>query len=164
MHVPDRVSGLSVAGLGALAAYGGSLLPPVPGQQVGPNVFPMVVGAGLILCGLLIAFGIGESFEKEAEADLVAHSDAPAEPPRQGMLWGLRALIPPALLLFYVLVSEGLGFVPTAAMMVLVMALALGARLVLAVPLAIVAPLAVHLVFAKLLRVALPPGLLPLPW
>ena len=39
--------------------------------------------------------------------------------------------------------------------------MALGARLRLAVPLAIVAPLVVHLVFSKLLRVPLPPGLLP---
>ena len=43
--------------LGGVAAYGGSRLPPVPGQQVGPNVFPIVIGAGLILCGALIALG-----------------------------------------------------------------------------------------------------------
>ncbi len=48
MFIPDKVSGVVLAGLGAAAAYGGSLLPPVPGQQVGPNVFPMVVGAGLV--------------------------------------------------------------------------------------------------------------------
>ena len=47
MIIPDKVSGLFLIGLGAAAAYGGSLLPPVPGQQVGPNVFPMVVGGGL---------------------------------------------------------------------------------------------------------------------
>jgi putative tricarboxylic transport membrane protein len=34
----------------------------------------------------------------------------------------------------------------------------------LAVPLAIAAPLLVHLVFYKLLRVPLPAGLLPAPW
>jgi putative tricarboxylic transport membrane protein len=42
--------------------------------------------------------------------------------------------------------------------------LALGARLRLAIPLAIGAPLFVHLVFSKLLRVPLPPGLVPAPW
>ena len=163
MRLPDRVSGLILVGLGAVAAYGGSLLPPVPGQQVGPNVFPVVVGGGLVLCGVMIAFGVGHTFEDEAEADLAAHSDTDTTPPR-GRLWNLRVLIPPALLLFYVLASERLGFVVTAAIMVIALSLALGARLRLAIPLAVFAPVGVHLVFAKLLRVALPPGLLPMPW
>ena len=47
---------------------------------------------------------------------------------------------------------------------VLATALAFGARWRLAVPLAILAPLLVHLVFYKLLRVPLPAGLLPAPW
>ena len=67
--------------LGGLAAYGGSRLPPVPGQQIGPNVFPMVVGIGLVLCGGMIALGVGRRFEEEAEADLAAHSDR--APPRR---------------------------------------------------------------------------------
>ena len=49
-------------------------------------------------------------------------------------------------------------------MIVLVASLALGARLRLAIPLAIGAPLFVNLVFLKLLRVPLPSGLLPMPW
>ena len=79
MRLPDRVTGLFLVGLGAAAAYGGWQLPPVPGQPVGPNVFPLVVGIGLCLCGLMIAFGIGHQFEEEAEADLVAHSDLPTD-------------------------------------------------------------------------------------
>ena len=34
----------------------------------------------------------------------------------------------------------------------------------LAVPLALLAPIGVHLIFAKLLRVPLPIGLIPMPW
>ncbi len=74
------------------------------------------------------------------------------------------ALVPPGLLLFYVLAVDRLGFLVTAAAIVLMASLALGARLRLAVPLAIGAPLFVHLVFSKLLRVPLPPGLVPAPW
>jgi putative tricarboxylic transport membrane protein len=171
MRLPDSVTGLFLAGLGGLAAYGGWLLPPVPGQQVGPNVFPMVIGFGLCLCGVLIALGIGRRFEAEAEEDLAAVEDRaaqedPAAPPpaRRHPLHGLRALLPPALLLFYVLAVERLGFFLTAAAIILVASLALGARLRLAAPLAILATLGVHLVFYKLLRVPLPEGLLPLPW
>jgi putative tricarboxylic transport membrane protein len=156
---------LFLIALGGVAAYGGSRLPPVPGQQIGPNVFPIVVGAGLALCGALIALGVGHRFEEEAQADLAAHSDQAAEPPRTHGWWrGLMALVPPGLLLFYVFSVDRLGFLLTAAVVVAAAALALGARLRLAVPLAIGAPLAVHLVFSKLLRVPLPSGLVPAPW
>ena len=165
MQLSDRTTGLFLVGLGALAAYGGSKLPPVPGQQVGPNVFPMVVGLGLCLCGALIALGIGRHFEDEAEADLAAHSNTAGPGARtMGWLYGLRALIPPALLVFYVYAVDHLGFLLTAAVMVLTAALALGARWRLAVPLAIGAPIFVSLAFGKLLRVPLPRGLLPTPW
>lgn len=164
MQLSDRLSGALLIVLGASAAYAGSLLPPVPGQQVGPEVFPMVVGIGLVLCGAMIALGIGRHFEEEAEADLAAHSDEAAAP--QAMPWwrNLAVLVPPGLLAFYVLAADGLGFIVTAAIMVLSTAIALGARLRLAVPLALVTPFIVHLMFAKLLRVPLPIGLIPLPW
>jgi putative tricarboxylic transport membrane protein len=165
MLISDKVSGIMLVGLGAAAAYGGSLLPPVPGQQVGPNVFPMVVGAGLMLCGAMIAFGVGSTLEREAEADLAAHSDKPAPvTARSPLVNGAKTLLPPALLLAYVFVGDALGFVPTAFAIVLAISLAMGAGVRLAVPLAMVAPLVVHLIFAKLLRVPLPPGLLPMPW
>ena len=73
-------------------------------------------------------------------------------------------LLPPALLVFYVLAVNKLGFLPTAGIIVLTTSLALGARIILAVPVALGAPLFVNLVFAKLLRVPLPSGLVPLPW
>jgi putative tricarboxylic transport membrane protein len=165
MLISDKISGIALVGLGAAAAYGGSLLPPVPGQQVGPNVFPMVVGAGLVLCGAMIALGVGSQLEQEAEADLAAHSDhtAPA-PAGSPLIRAVKTLLPPALLLIYVLIGEKLGFVPTAFAIVLTVSLAMGARLKLALPLALIAPVVVHLIFLKLLRVPLPPGLLPMPW
>ena len=143
MRLPDRVTGLFLVGLGAAAAYGGWQLPPVPGQPVGPNVFPLVIGTGLALCGLAIAFGIGHSFEEEEELIPVEGGGQP--PPPTGKFYGLRALLPPALLLFYV-------------------AVALGARWKLSLPLAVLAPIGIHLIFSKLLRVPLPAGLLPMPW
>ncbi|MDO9707493.1 tripartite tricarboxylate transporter TctB family protein [Paracraurococcus lichenis] len=155
MHLSDRVTGAVLVALGGAAALGGSRLPAVPGQDVGPAAFPMLIGFGLVLCGGLIALGIGSSFEVPEEE---------AAGPGPWRLGGLRALVPPALLLFYVLASEPLGFLLTAAIMVLVGALALGARPVLAVPLALAMPPLIHLAFYKLLRVPLPAGVLPAPW
>lgn len=162
MRLPDRVTGLFLFGLGCCAAYGGYVLPPVPGQPVGPNVFPLVIGAGLAVCGLMIAFGIGHSFEEEEEL-------IPLEPGQQVVVRSrfietIRTLLPPALLLFYVVAVDRLGFIITAGLIVLATSTALGARLKLAIPLALLAPVGIHLIFAKLLRVPLPAGLLPMPW
>lgn len=155
MHLSDRVTGAVLVALGGAAALAGSRLPAVPGQEVGPAAFPLLIGSGLVICGGLIAFGVGHSFEVPEE------EEAGPGPWRLG---GLRALIPPALLLFYVLASEPLGFLPTAAIVVFLGALALGARPILSVPLALIAPVLVHLAFYKLLRVPLPAGVLPAPW
>ena len=110
----------------------------------------------------MIAFGIGHTFEEEEELVPLEPGQQAAAP--RGRLYGLRALLPPALLLFYVLAAERLGFILTAGLIVLVTSTALGARLKLAVPLAILAPIGIHLIFAKLLRVPLPIGLIPMPW
>jgi putative tricarboxylic transport membrane protein len=165
MRLSNRITGLFLVGLGGVAAYAGSRLPPVPGQQVGPNVFPLVIGIGLAACGAMIALGIGQRFEDEAEAELAAHTDhSPEEARPKSIFYGLRVLIPPALLLLYVFVVDKIGFIPTAATIVLIASLALGASLRLALPLAALAPVAVHLIFYKLLRVPLPDGFLPMPW
>ena len=97
MRLPDRVTGSFLVALGVAAAYGGWLLPPVPGQPVGPNVFPLVIGTGLALCGVAIVLGIGHTFEEEEE--IIPVEGGQAKPPT-GKLYGLRALLPPALLLF----------------------------------------------------------------
>ena len=128
-----------------------------------------MVGIGLAICGAMIFFGVGRHYEEEAEADLakitsqIAAETGSADPPA-GWWRGLMALVPPALLLFYVLAVDRLGFLPTAAGIVLAASLALGARLRLTIPMAIGAPLFVNIVFLKLLRVPVPSGLLPLPW
>ncbi len=152
MQVSDRAGGLFLAALGAAAAWGGSRLPPVPGQDVGPAAFPMLIGFGLMLCGALIALGIGRGLEAPATDEAPAPHGA----------W--RVLLPPALLLFYVLAAERLGFLPTAFVIVAVAAWALGAGPRLALGVALAAPPLVHLAFAKLLRVPLPEGLLAAPW
>jgi putative tricarboxylic transport membrane protein len=158
MHLSDRVTGTILMMLGVLAFWGGSRLPAVPGQDVGPAAFPMVIGGGLVLCGALIAIGIGRSFEAPEEPP----ADAP--PGLAARIGGLAAFLPPVLLIFYVLVAERLGFLPTAAIILLAAALALGAGWRLALGLALAGPLAVHFVFYKLLRVPLPAGVLPAPW
>ncbi|MDB5373471.1 MAG: tripartite tricarboxylate transporter TctB, partial [Belnapia sp.] len=100
VQLSDRVTGTVLMTLGGLAAWSGSRLPGVPGQDVGPAAFPMVIGGGMALCGVLIALGIGQSFEVPEEEEAV---------PGRSRFYGLRVLVPPALLLFYMFASEPLG-------------------------------------------------------
>lgn len=164
MRLSDRTTGGFLVILGCATAYAGAQLPNVPGQPVGPNVFPLVTGLLLALCGVLIAIGIGSSLEKEAEADFSAHGGVIESELPQSALYKLRVLIPPALLLFYVFAADRLGFIITAAIIAFTVSKALGARLKLAIPVALLAPIGVHLIFYKLLRVPLPEGLLTMPW
>jgi len=153
LRLPDHITGSALAVLGIAAAYGGSLLPAVPGQDVGPAVFPMVIGGSMAACGVAIALGVGRAFEAPDPDDTA--------PPRFA---GARALLPPALLVAYALLVDQFGFLVTAALLVSIAAWAFGAGWRLILPLAVAAPIGVHLVFAKLLRVPLPEGLLAAPW
>jgi putative tricarboxylic transport membrane protein len=172
LKVSDRLTGLILMILGSFTYWGGSKLPPVPGQQVGPDVFPMVIGAALVICGLLIALGVGRTFEEEekivtSESGQVVNADSYPQP--QGRLaiflaGGWKVLVPPTALFFYYFASEKLGFWLTATIMILVLARSQGAKWRGALLLALFAPVCVHLVFYKLLRVPLPGGLLQFPW
>jgi putative tricarboxylic transport membrane protein len=172
MKVSDRVTGAILVALGAAAYWGGSRLPPVPGQQVGPNVFPMVIGAALLACGVLIFLGVGRTFEEDEKIVTSATGEVAGGEtlqPRQGYVGtflggGWKVLVPPAALFFYYFASEKLGFWITAALMVFTLAWSQGAKLKWAIGLALAAPALVHLVFHKLLRVPLPIGLLKFPW
>jgi putative tricarboxylic transport membrane protein len=170
MKVSDRLTGLLLMILGSLTYWGGSKLPPVPGQQVGPDVFPMVIGAALVVCGLLIALGVGRTFE-ENEKIVVSDDGAvvDADAPKQSRVaiffsGGWKVLVPPLALFFYYFASEKLGFWLTATLMIFVLARSQGAKLKGSVLLALLAPVFVHLVFYKLLRVPLPVGILSFPW
>jgi putative tricarboxylic transport membrane protein len=164
MRLSDKSTGLFIVALGALAAYGGAQLPPVPGQQIGPNVFPVVIGLALVACGAMIALGIGQKFEEDAEAELLAIEGPPPVVEKPSLLSRARVLLPPALLVFYVIAVDHLGFILTAAIMAFSVSVALGARMRIAIPVALLSPIGAHLIFAKLLRVPLPAGLIPMPW
>jgi putative tricarboxylic transport membrane protein len=172
MKVSDRITGLLLVILGGFVYWGGSKLPPVPGQQVGPDVFPMVIGAALAICGLLIAFGVGQTFEEDEKIVLdengnVVEAQALAKPQSRLETFlggGWKILVPPAALFFYYFASEKLGFWITASMMIFALAKSQGASVKASLILTLIAPATVHLIFFKLLRVPLPFGLLKFPW
>lgn len=149
----DKFGGLTLGGLGVACIVGASRLPSIPGQPIGPAVFPYVIGAALCLCAVLILLGIG-----------APPRDAEEEEPNLPLLSLLRLIGPPAVLIAYYLLVERLGFLITGCGVILSIALLLGGRLRFALPLALVMTVAVYSIFASLLRVPLPEGLLALPW
>jgi putative tricarboxylic transport membrane protein len=122
----------------------------MPGQKFGPAWFPGAIAAGLGLCGaLLVASGV--------------RSGAPALqlPPwlsRLRPLAGVAAVI--GGLLFYILAADKLGFHLTGVLLLAFWMRLLGASWRIAGVVALLATVAIHLSFYKLLRVPLPWGLL----
>jgi putative tricarboxylic transport membrane protein len=150
MKISDAVMGAMLLMLAAAIGIYVSGFPGMPGQNYGAALFPGMIAAGLAACGaLLLARGV--------RAKTPAFEFAPWT--REPALAANFALVCAALL-FYIFVSESLGFMLTGALLLLALFLKLGVRLSTAIVVAPVAVLVIHLLFYKLLKVPLPWGVL----
>ena len=129
--------------------------PKIPGQQVGPALFPGLIAVGLGICGVLLVV-----------KGLVARRAADAEPWAALSEWtrvsrtvvAFFAVV--AVNLFYVLLVDRLGFIPTGTIYLAVLFWAFGVPRGRIVPIALVVTLVIHYAFYKLLRVPLPWGVM----
>ena len=151
MKFGDLVSGLLSALLGAAVVLHARTFPPMPGQPVGPSLFPILIGAGLILAGAALVLGAVLRRERT-----MVTLDAWVRRPR--MITNFAFVI--ADLLFYALAVDRLGFFITAVLFLVVLFLAFGVGRRGILPLAVGVTLVVHYVFYTLLRVPLPWGVL----
>jgi putative tricarboxylic transport membrane protein len=157
MKVNDAVFGLVLAALGGavLAAVQG--FPKIPGQSVGPALFPGLIAAGLCVCGVLL---LVRGLRERAREPWVVWDDWVRSPRHVLALAVLLGSI-----LFYIAASGWLGFLPTAAIILMAMFSVLRVPPVRALLLALAATFVIHFAFYKLLRVPLPWGLLtPYAW
>jgi len=149
MKFNDAISGLFLAVVAvAVIAYSRNL-PAMPGQFVGPGLFPTLIGAGMLI-GALLLIARGLSAGRPW-----AEIEAWARDPRR--LAHLLLIV--ALTLAYILFSEFLGFVAIAAAMLAALFAIGGVRARVGLPVALVATLAVDYAFQRMLRVPLPRGL-----
>jgi putative tricarboxylic transport membrane protein len=127
--------------------------PDFPGQKYGPSLFPRILGAGLVLCGVAI---MRNGFAaRRAGAPWVELAPWTHDP------WRVTSfLLLLALLLVYILASETIGFIPIALVFLLALFVWLGVRPAPAVLTAVVTTIAIHWFFSTMLRVPLPRGLL----
>ena len=150
-----------------LVLLGGALLihvqgfPRIPGQQIGPGLFPGILGVGLAVCGLLlIVRGIRLRVADRTSAVWMALPEW-AHAPRQRL--GFSVLV--AVNVLYLVVVDRLGFVLTGTIYLAALMWVLRVRPSRIVPIALVLTLLIHYAFYKLLRVPLPWGVLqPIAW
>ncbi len=150
MQIGDAVTGLFLALLGLLVAAFITTFPTQAGF-FGPALFPGLIAAGLVICGVLLLLrgiraGGGWQFALEPRFD-------------GGRLLQAAGLLLAAVLSFALLV-ERLGFVPLSFVTLLVLGLWLRRGLVFSLGTAVVVTLLLDLLFRQALRVPLPPGLL----
>ena len=152
MKINDTLSGAAIAALGLTILVHVQSFPPMPGQRVGPAMFPGLLAVGLLICA---AFVIGRGIK-------TLHADSWVVWPewfgQKRIALGF-ALIP-IVLIVYAAVSEALGFLPTAVAFLFVLFRVFEVRTGMALAVAVGGSLAIHYIFYKLLKVPLPWGVL----
>lgn len=140
----------------AVIAYARTF-PSLHGQNYGPDLFPMLIGVGLLLCGgILIAQGISQ----RATVPMVDIGDWAQD---RGNIANVVILF--GSMVFYILASDALGFIPISLLIMTVQLVRFGSSWANSIVIAVITTFVIHTLFAKLLLVPLPWGiLLPVAW
>lgn len=152
MRVNDAVFGVVLLLFAAAMIGYTTTFPEMPGQDYGPALFPRLIGAGMAACGLVL---IVQGLRARREVAWATLGDWARSPRHR-----LNAFLVVACLLFYILAADLLGFIPCAFLILALLAWRFGARPLVALGVAVIATLAIHVGFYELLRVPLPWGLL----
>jgi putative tricarboxylic transport membrane protein len=151
VRVRDTVAGALTLVLGLAVATYAWTFPPMPGQPVGPGLFPTLVGAGLALLGLALVVAA-----RRRAADIAGQVVPWTRHPHLVRNFVLVV----GDLLFYAVAVDGLGFLLTSILFLSALLMAFGAQRRVILPVAVAVTLAVHVGFYTVLRVPLPWGVL----
>jgi putative tricarboxylic transport membrane protein len=157
MRFNDAIFGIVLI-VFALAEIGyTSSFPRLHGQDYGPDLFPVILGIGLIICGIiLIAKGWGE----RTTVPMAVVGDWAQE--RSNVV---NVIILLGSIVFYILASNWLGFILTSLLILTVLLVRLGTKWLTSLIIAFATTFIIHSLFAKVLLVPLPWGiLLPVAW
>ncbi len=152
MKINDAIFGALFLLFGLVVVVHVQAFPKIPGQQVGPALFPGLVAAALAVCGVLLIVSGVRSRKTE-----------PWYETADWMRSGRHAIAFFAIaggMAAYVLLAESVGFLIVAPILLWVWFTVLGVRRGTAIVVAIVATLVIWYAFYKLLRVPLPWGVL----
>lgn len=152
MRFNDAVIGAVLVVFALVVGLEARTFPQVPGQNYGAALFPLIIAVALGSCGLLLVL---TGVRQRATVPL---ADFGPKGGRAGRFFNVALVL--ALLLFYILASEPLGFIPTAFIIVALLLLRLRGRPISSIVIAAVTVFLVHLVFSRWLLVPLPWGVL----
>ncbi len=158
MRFNDAVFGVIIVVFAtAMMIFAETTFPGLPGQDYGPAFFPVGIGGGLFLCGVALIF---QGIAKRKEAPLAQLGDWVVSPRHL-----INFVLVLGSLVFYVLASDFLGFIPTSLLILTVLMYRFGCRPLVAVGMAVAVTFVIHSAFYFALRVPLPWGLLqPVAW
>ncbi|MEP9354099.1 tripartite tricarboxylate transporter TctB family protein [Xanthobacter sp. KR7-65] len=149
MRFSDLVLGLLLIAGAALLFAAAAHLPPVPGQDYGAAVFPVLTAAGIAGCGFILAVGsVRAGPFPLAQATWIREPGA-----------GLRAAATIGLVVADIVLAPLIGFVLAATLVLTGLFLLVRVSPVKALAIAFGASVATYLAFNLLLRVPLPRGL-----
>jgi putative tricarboxylic transport membrane protein len=151
MKISDALVGAGFAGAGALVFAGTLTYPPMEGGQPGPALFPRIIAVLLIGFGARLGW---EGVRSRDRTEAVAWRDLHRNPAFVNALFVVAAVVG------YVALADHLGFLLTTAGLMFGLMWRLAVRPPTAAAVAVAFTLVVHVLFAKLLRVPLPAGLL----
>ena len=152
MKINDVLSGTLIGVFGASIYLHAQSFPPMPGQNVGPKMFPQLIAAGLMICAALLVVNGLKTLKTKSWITV------PDWASRGRITLGFVLI--PLVLAFYVAVSERLGFLPTAVALLTSLFVVFEVKLKTAIPAALLGSLGIHTLFYKLLKVPLPWGIL----
>ncbi|MEO9877088.1 MAG: tripartite tricarboxylate transporter TctB family protein [Anderseniella sp.] len=157
MRFNDSVFGLILIAFAIAEITYSRTFPRLHGQDYGPDLFPTIIGAGLMLFGgILVARG----WAQRTTQPMVVVGDW-----AQNRCNVVNVVILLGSIVFYILFSTWLGFIPTALLIQSILLVRLGSSLITSVIIAAISTMTIHTLFAKLLLVPLPWGLLlPVAW
>ena len=152
MKINDAVFGAFLLVLGLAVLVHVQSFPKIPGQNVGPALFPGIVAAGLVACALLLILSGLRSRPQAPWFEALPWVRSPRH------IGAFIAVV--VATTAYVLLANRVGFLIVAPLALLAMFVAFGVRPVVAVVVAVAGTLVIWYAFYKLLRVPLPWGVL----
>ena len=142
----NALVGGAAALLGAAVYWNTLSFPKLPDGTPGPSLFPQILSVLLVVSGLIL---ILES--RRSRTDEAVSYQGIAILKAGGVLVGVAA---------YIVLVERLGFLLTSGLLLAGLMLMLNVRVRIAIPVAVVVAVGCVILFEKILRVPLPPGLL----
>jgi putative tricarboxylic transport membrane protein len=153
VRVNDAVIGAALVLFALAMIWYTRTFPEMPGQHYGPALFPVLIGIGLLVTGaVLIVTGLAR-----LRTEPLFNGGAWLRSPRHMINFG--AVV--GGLLLYILISDRLGFIPTALLLLFGwLVLFRGGRPLSSLLIALTVTLVVDYLFSKLLLVPLPLGMM----